>query len=81
MHLLAEHLVDSGPDFFVRNKLPVVELLQTLCHLLAKPRVMINVMFHKLLNIFLRAALVLGSSTFHFRLQFWRKMHFHIFLD
>src|ERR1700730_12892602 len=78
LHLLAKHLIDASADLFVSQELPPVELLQASCHLLAEPCVMIDVVLHKLLDIFLRAALALGSGPLHFRLQLRRKMHFHI---
>ena len=67
-HLLAKHLIDASADFFVREELPFVELLQAFCHLLAEPRVMVNVVFHKLFDVFLCAALILGSGPLHFSL-------------
>jgi hypothetical protein len=60
-------LIDASADFFVCEKLPFVELLQASCHLLAEPSVMVDVVFHKLFDVFLCAALVLGSGPLHFR--------------
>jgi hypothetical protein len=74
-------LIDTIADFFVSQKLSPVELRQASGHLLAELRVVIDVVLHKLFDIFLGAALVLGSGPLHFRLQLSRKMHFHIFLD
>jgi hypothetical protein len=71
-HLLAKHLIDASADLFVSQKLSTVELPQASCHLLAEPCVMIDVVFHKLLHVFFRAALVLGSGPLHFRLQLRR---------
>ncbi len=62
LHLLVKHLIDTSANFFVSQELPSVELLQASCHLLAEPGVMVDVVFHKLLDIFLGAALVLGSG-------------------
>src|SRR6266852_2588980 len=59
---------------------PLCRAAPSLSSPLAEPCVMVNVMFHKLLDIFLGAALVLGSGLLHFRLQLGRNMHFHIFL-
>jgi hypothetical protein len=69
LHLLAEHLIDASADLFVCQELSSVELLQASCHLLAEPGVVVHVVLHKLLDVFLRAALVLGSGPLHFRLQ------------
>ena len=80
LHLLAKHLIDTGGDFFVSQEFPSAELLQASCHLLAEPSVMVYVVFHELLHVFLRVALVLGSGPVDFRLQLWRKMHFPNFL-
>jgi len=79
LHLLTKHLLDASADFFVRWELASIELLQALGHLLAEPCVMVDVVFHKLLDVFLCAALVFGRRALHFRLQLGRKMHFHIF--
>ena len=64
----------------MREKLPFVQLLQASRRLLAEPGVMVDLVFHKLLNVFLCSALILGSGPFHFRLQFGGKLHFHIFV-
>jgi len=80
LHLFAKHLIDASADFFVSEELPFVELLQASRHLLAEPSVMVDVVFHKLFDVFLGTALVLGSGPLHFRLQLGGKMHFHIFL-
>ncbi len=66
---------------FVSQEFPAVQLVQSSCHLLAEPCVMVDVVFHKLLHVFLCTALVLGSGSVDFRLELWRKMHFHNFLD
>ena len=79
LHLLAKHLLDSNSDLFVGQELSSVQLFQASGNLLAEPRVMVDVVFHELLDIFLRAALVFGSGTVHFCLQLRRKFHFHIF--
>ena len=63
----------------MREELPFVELLQASRHLLAEPSVIVDVVFHELLDVFLGATLVLGSGPFHFRLQLGGKMHFHNF--
>jgi len=59
-------MIDTIADFFVSHELPSVELLQASCHLLAEPCVMVDVVFHKLLDIFLCAALFSAAarSTF-----------------
>jgi hypothetical protein len=49
--------------------------------LLPKPRVVLKVVFHKLLDVFLGAAVVLSGGSVYFRLQLGRQMHFHDFLD
>ena len=74
-------MLDASADFFMRDELPFVELLQAPFHLLAEPSVMVHVVFHNLFDVLLRPTLVLGSGPLHFRLQLRRKMHFHIFLD
>ncbi len=81
LHVLAKHLIDTSADLFVSQELLSVELLEASGNLPAEPCVMIDVMFHKLFDVLLRAALVLGSGSVHFRLQFGRKLHFHIFPD
>jgi hypothetical protein len=72
-------LIDTSADFLVSQELSSVELFQASCNLLAEPCVMVDLVFHKLLKVFLRAALVLGGGPVHFRLQLGRKFHFHIF--
>jgi len=62
-------LLDPGPNFLLRQIFSPVELVQALLHLLAEPRVMVQVVFHKLLDVLLRAAVVLGGSTINFGLQ------------
>src|SRR6266702_5994318 len=81
LHLLTKHLIETGADFFVSQEFPSVQLVQSSCHLLAEPCVMVDVVFHKLLHVFLCTALVLGGGPLHFRLELGRKMHFHNFLD
>ena len=60
------------------QKLSPVKLLQTMFDLLAEPRVKVQVVFHKLLDILIRATLVLDSGLFHFRLQLGRRLNFPI---
>lgn len=68
LHLRAKHLLDPGSHFLVSQKFPPVELVQAFLDLLAEPRVMVHVVFHKLLDVFLRATVVFGSGTVNFRL-------------
>lgn len=60
------------------EKLSSIELVQTFLHLLAKPCVMINVVFHQLLDVFLRTPVVLGSDTVEFRFQVRMEVYLHI---
>ena len=69
---------DAGTHFFVAQRLALVEPFQPLLHLLAKPGVMVDVVFHQPLDVFLCAAVVLGSDTVEFRLQVRMKVYFHI---
>ena len=68
LHLLTKHLIETGADFFVSQEFPAVQLVQSSCHLLAEPCVMVDVVFHKLLHVFLCTALVFGGGPLHFRL-------------
>ncbi len=66
LHLLAKHLIDASADFFVRQEFPAVQLVQPSSHLLAEPCVMVDVVFHELLDVFLCPLLfsAAGRSTF-----------------
>ena len=55
--------------FFVGQKLTAAELIEALPHLLAKPRIVVHVLFHKLADVFLRAAIVLRSDPINLCLQ------------
>jgi len=62
-HLRMEHLLKTGPDFFVCKKLSPVELAQTSSDLLPEPSVVIEIAFDQLLDVLIRAALVLRHYT------------------
>ena len=61
----------------MRQKLPAVELLKAALHLVPEPQVVIEIVLHKLLNVFVRTAANIGSNTIKLRLQFWGEVHFH----
>jgi hypothetical protein len=64
-----EHFLDSGPNFIVLHELSPVELVQTFLDLLPEPLVMLDVLFHKQLDVSFGIAVVLGRRSFDFRLQ------------
>ncbi len=76
-HLRTEHPFDTLAHFLVLEVFAPIELLQALIHLLAEPRVMIDVMLDQLLNILVRIAAVLSGHTVKLRLQLGAEMHFH----
>jgi len=67
------------PDFLVCKELSAVKLAQAGFHLLPEPSVVIDVVFHKLLNVLIRAAPVLSRHTVQLLLQFRGEMYFHRF--
>ena len=59
------------------KKVPAVELAQARCYLMSNPSIVVQIIFDKLLNIFVRATPVLRSNAVEPFLQFRSKVHFH----
>ena len=59
------------------KELASVQLLEPLLHLLPKPGIMVEVLLHKLLNIGIRAAAMLGRGLLNLRFYLRCEMDFH----
>ena len=75
--LRAEHLLHSRSYFLVGKELASIQLFDALLDLLPKPGVMVQVLLHKLLNIVIRTAAMLGRGTLNLRLNLGCEMDFH----
>src|ERR1035438_10007798 len=75
--LRTQHPLDTLSYLFVREVFAPVELLQPVLDVLAKPCVMVEIMFYKLLNIPVSFAAVLGGDAVQLGLQVGAEMHFH----
>src|ERR1035437_110291 len=64
-------------DFLRREELPGVQLLQTLVNLPPEPRVVVKVVFDKLLHVLRGAAAVLFGGSVEFRLRLRAEFYFH----
>src|ERR1700722_6993269 len=77
LHLRAEHLFDALAHLFMREELTVIEPLQTLAHAFTEPGVVMDVMFPKLLHVFLGRTVVLSCDALELRFQFLAELYFH----
>jgi hypothetical protein len=77
LHLRMEQSLDSLSYLFVREVFATVELFQPLLNLLAKPCIVVEIMFHKLLNVSVRVAAILSGDAIQFHLQVVIEMYFH----
>ena len=75
--LRAEHLLHSRAHFLVGKELASIHLFEALLHLLPKPGVTVEVLLHKLLNIGIRTAAMLGRGALNLRLILGCEMDFH----
>ncbi len=71
-----EHLVDACANFFVGDKLFLVELAEPLLDLLAEPRVMVKLMLYELPDIFFHATVIFCCDAGQLCLEFGTKVHF-----
>jgi len=62
LHLGAEHQLDSSAHLVVGQEFTEIELVQAFFYLLPEPYVMVNIVFDRLLDVFLRAAVVVFRS-------------------
>jgi len=74
--LRAEHLPDPLAYLLVGKELASIQLFEAFPHLLPKPRVMVQVLLHKLLNIGIRTGAILGRGAVNLRLNLGREMNF-----
>jgi hypothetical protein len=68
LHLGAEHQLDSSAHLVVGQEFTAIELVQAFFYLLPEPYVMVNIVFDELLDVFLRAAVVVFRSPVNPRL-------------
>jgi hypothetical protein len=64
----SEHLFDPFAHFLMCNELTPIKLIQPFSHLLPEPRIVVHVTLDKLLDVFYRAAIILGGDSIEFGL-------------
>ena len=58
-----EQLIEACTDFLVAKKLPAIELGQACSYFMSNPSIVIKIDLDKLLNIFVRATLILRGHA------------------
>jgi len=76
-HLVAERLIETLSDRFVRQVFAPVELLDALAHLLPEPCVVVQVVFDKLLNVAVGVAAIFGGNLIQFGFKDRAEVDFH----
>jgi hypothetical protein len=79
LHLRGEQLCNATAHFLVREELSGVQLLQSLVHLLPKPRVVVKVVFDKSPHVLSGAAAGLFGRSVESCLRFRAEIDFHRF--
>ena len=69
--------LNAFAHLFVSNVLATIQLSDALAHPLTEPRVVVNLLFDKLPDVFVCPATILGGNTTELGFQFLTKLHFH----
>jgi hypothetical protein len=77
MSFSLELFLQESAYFFVRKDFAAIKLIKAVLHLFAKPHVVLQVMFDKLLHVLVCVAGNVRGRAVQLRAQFRREVHFH----